>query len=65
VNQRLYRKVVTRIRNLDMDIVYLCLAMDEVDGGLADDVAKLGDQLMTIYETLDERKKDGTYDEKP
>jgi len=61
MNQRTYRKIVTRIRNAEMILTDASILMGELDGGLETDLDRILNDLAVVYETMDERRDRGEY----
>jgi len=61
MNQRTYRKIVTRIRNAEMILTDASILMGELDGGLETDLDRILNDLATVYEVMDERRDRGEY----
>jgi len=61
MNKKLYNKIAYRLSWSMKGIVEAQILMQELDGGLAEDLSKIEDRLMVVYEVLDERKDRGEY----
>jgi len=61
MNKRLYNKIAYRLAWSMKRITEAQILMEELDGGLAEDLSKIEDSLMVVYEVLDERKDRGEY----
>jgi len=61
MNKKLYNKIAYRLSWSMKRIVEAQILMQELDGGLAEDLSKIEDRLMVVYEVLDERKDRGEY----
>jgi len=61
MNKKLYNKIAYRLSWSMKRIVEAQILMQELDGGLAEDLSEIEDRLMVVYEVLDERKDRGEY----
>jgi len=61
MNHRLYRKIATRLVKIESLVTETSILMQDLDGGLSIDLSKIGDEILNVYEVLDERKDRGEY----
>jgi len=61
MNHRLYRKIATRLVKIEKLLTETSILLQELDGGLSVDVSKMGDQILDVYDVMDERKDRGEY----
>jgi len=62
MNQRLYRKIATRLYKIEKLITETSILLQDLDGGLSVDLARIGDDVLNAYEVLDERRDKGEYE---
>jgi len=62
MNRKLYNKIAYRLSWAMKRITDAQILMQELDGGLAEDLSKIEDGLMVVYETMDERRDNGEYE---
>lgn len=62
MNYRLYGKVARRLVKIEKLIHETSMLMLDLDGGLHIDLNVIEDEVMNIYDVMDERKDNGEYE---
>lgn len=61
MNNRLYRKIATRLVKAEKLLAETSLLMNDLDGGLAIDLSSILSDINEVYDVMDERKDRGEY----
>lgn len=63
MNDKLYKKMMEKLERLEKEVALLSMDMSDLDGGLAADLARVGDSVNYIAEIMEERNISGEYRE--